>query len=206
MTNEEIQRTMEFILAGQARFDARMEKDEARTIRLEGAFVTLVEIARITDDRQDKTDQSVGTFDEKLSALADAQILSEAKLGGVAEAQARFDARMEKDEARIARLDDAFVTLVEIARITDERQDKTDQRVDTLARLEEAFVTVVEIARIAELRQDKTDQRVDSFDDRIEAMMSLTDAKLAELAQRLKALIDVVERYMSKGNNVTPQK
>ena len=44
MTNEEIQRTMEFILQGQARFDARMEKDEARLARLEDAFVTLVEM------------------------------------------------------------------------------------------------------------------------------------------------------------------
>lgn len=33
MTNEEIQRTMELILQGQARFDARMEKDEARTAK-----------------------------------------------------------------------------------------------------------------------------------------------------------------------------
>ena len=88
--------------------------------------------------------------------------------------QARFDARMEKDEARILRLEDAFVTLVEIARITDERQDKTDQRVDR-------------------------------FEDRLEAMMPLTDAKLAELAQRLDALIHIVERYINKGNNGTPQ-
>ena len=171
MTSEEIQRTMEFILAGQARFDARMEKDEARIARLEDAFGTLVELARITDERQDKTDQRVDTFEEKLSALADAQLISEAKL---AEAQARFDARMEKDEAQIARLEDAFVTLVEIARITDERQDRTDQRVDR-------------------------------SDERSGLAMSLTDAKLAELGQRLNALIDVVERYITKGDNGTPQ-
>jgi hypothetical protein len=105
----------------------------------------------------------------------------------ILQGQARFDARMEKDEARITRLEDAFVTLVEIARITDERQDKTDQRVDALARLEDAFVTLVEIARITDERQDKTDQRVDTFD------------------EKLSALIDVVERYITKGNNGTPR-
>lgn len=88
--------------------------------------------------------------------------------------QARFDARMEKDEARIARLEEAFVTLVEIARITDQRQDKTGQRVDR-------------------------------SDERLGLTMPLTDAKLAELGQRLNALIDVVERYTTKGNNGTPQ-
>jgi hypothetical protein len=36
-------------------------------------------------------------------------------------------------------------------------------------------------------------------------MMALTDAKLAELGQRLNALIEVVERYITKGNNGTPQ-
>lgn len=174
MTNEEIQRTMEFILAGQARFDARMEKDEARIARLEDAFVTLVELARITDERQDKTDQRVDTFEEKLSALAEAQRVSETKLRVLAEAETRLVARTEKDAARIARLDAAFVTLVEVARITDERQDKTDQRVDR-------------------------------SDERLGLTMSLTDAKLAELGQRLNALIDVVERYITKGNNGTPQ-
>ena len=88
--------------------------------------------------------------------------------------QARFDARMEKDEDRIAQLEAAFVTLVELARITDERQDRMDQRVDR-------------------------------FEDRLEAMMPLTDAKLAELAQRLDALIHIVELYISKGNNDAPQ-
>jgi hypothetical protein len=84
MTNEELQRTMEFIIEHQARFAARMEEDEGRIARLEGAFVTLVEIARITDERQDKTDQRVDRFDEKLTALADAQLLSEGKLAELA--------------------------------------------------------------------------------------------------------------------------
>lgn len=136
MTNEEIQRTMELILQGQARFHARMEKDEARIARTM-EFILL--------------------------------------------GQARFDARTAKDEARIARLEDAFVTLVEIARITDERQDKTDQRVDT-------------------------------FDAKLSALADaqlISEVKLAEVQaygeQRLNALIDVVERYITKGNSGTPQ-
>ncbi|HYV06813.1 MAG TPA: hypothetical protein VFB82_19615 [Blastocatellia bacterium] len=80
MTNEEIQRTMEFILEGQARFDARVAKDEERVVRLEEAFLMLVEIARITDERQDETDQRISRFDEKLTALADAQLVSQSEL------------------------------------------------------------------------------------------------------------------------------
>ena len=98
----------------------------------------------------------------------------------ILEQQAQFASRIGKDEARLARLEDAFVTLVELARIADERQDKTDE------------------SAVA-------------FNERLDTMMSLTDSKLAELAdaqahtdRRLNALIDVVERYISKGNNGAP--
>jgi len=87
MTNEEIQRTMEFILEGQARFDARAAKDEERIARLDEALLTLVEIARITDDRQDESDQRhddsdqrMHRFDEKLTAVVDAQLVSQNQL------------------------------------------------------------------------------------------------------------------------------
>ncbi len=117
----------------------------------------------------------------------------------ILEGQARFDARMEKHEARIAR---TMEFLLEGQARFDARTAKDEARI---ARLEEAFVTLVEIARITDERQDKTDQRVDRSDERLGLAMSLTDAKLAELAKRLNALIDVVERYITKGNNGTPQ-
>ena len=50
MSNEEMQKTIEFILVHQAQFVTRMEKDEVRLTRLEDAFATLVNIARITDE------------------------------------------------------------------------------------------------------------------------------------------------------------
>ena len=103
MTNEEMRRTMEFILDGQARFDARMELDEGRLAKLEGAFVTLVEIARITDERQDNTDQRVDRFDEKLTALADAQLLSEGRLAELAQ---RLNAFIDVVERYIGKGDD----------------------------------------------------------------------------------------------------
>jgi len=103
MTNEEMQRTMEFILDGQARFDARMEQDEGRIAKLEGAFVTLVEIARITDERQDNTDKRVDRFDEKLTALADAQLLSEGRLAELAQ---RLNAFIDVVERYIGMGDD----------------------------------------------------------------------------------------------------
>jgi len=71
---------MEFILEGQARYDARVAKDEERLTRLEEALLTLVEIARMTDERQDETDQRVDRFDSKLTALAEAQLVSQFEL------------------------------------------------------------------------------------------------------------------------------
>lgn len=73
-------------------------------------------------------------------------------------------------------------------------------------------MTLVEIARITDERQDKTDQRVDTFDKKPSALADaqlISSAKLAEAQaygeQRLNAHIDVVERYITKGNNGTPQ-
>ena len=126
------------------------------------------------------------------------------------EHQAQFVARVEKNEARLTRLEDAFVTLVELARIADERLDRADERMnkvdERMDRAENTLVTLVELARIA-------DERIDTFDEKMAVILEAqarTDAKLAEIAEaqvhtdeRLNALIDVVDRYIRKGNNNT---
>lgn len=53
MTNEEIQRTMEFILEQQAQYAARMQRDESRLTRLEDAFVTLEQMAKLNGNAGD---------------------------------------------------------------------------------------------------------------------------------------------------------
>ena len=78
--------------------------------------------------------------------------------------EAQYAARFERDEARLARLEESFTMLVELARGADERQDTIGETMATLshtmnelvqrmitdesrlARLEESFAMLVELA------------------------------------------------------------
>lgn len=108
MTNEEMKKTMELILEQQAQFVIRMERDEARLVRLEDAFATLVSIARITDDRLDVLESGLRTLTEKMTTLAEAH-------ERLAEAQARTDARMTELAESQAHSDQRLNALIEAA-------------------------------------------------------------------------------------------
>ncbi|HEU0144068.1 MAG TPA: hypothetical protein VFQ47_04720 [Nitrososphaera sp.] len=85
MTNEEIQKTMEFILEQQAQFAANIQKlqeerirDDSRLRRLEESFQLLVQLAQSTDTRLSTLESNMATLaeaqahtDERLSALID---------------------------------------------------------------------------------------------------------------------------------------
>jgi hypothetical protein len=64
-----------------------------------------------------------------MSNLADAQDRREAALSD--KVSPLVDAQM-RTEAHVARLENAFVTLAELAQSMDERMDSSDQRVDVL--------------------------------------------------------------------------
>lgn len=81
------------------------------------------------------------------------------------EQQAQFASRVQKDEDRLARLENAFVTLTEVVRSADERMDTFDTHLNTLSG----------------------------------KMSDLAEAQV-HTEQRLNALIDVVERYISGQN------
>lgn len=90
MTNEEIQKTMEFILEQQAQFATRMEKDEGRLTRLEDAFVTLVEIARVADERLDRVEERLGILSQKMAELVEAQAHTEERLNSLINVVERY--------------------------------------------------------------------------------------------------------------------
>ena len=94
MNNEEIQRTMEFILAQQAQFAANIQqlqeeriRDTPRFTRLEDSFQLLVRLAENTDLRLDRVDSNSSKFEIKMSAL-------EANMAALAEAQTHTDERL----------------------------------------------------------------------------------------------------------------
>jgi hypothetical protein len=94
MTNEELQKTMQFIVEQQAQFTANFqrmeeafqksenarEKDSARTTRLEESFQLLVQLAE--------------SHDERLVALAEAQLRTNEQIVAINERTAETDERL----------------------------------------------------------------------------------------------------------------
>jgi ATP:corrinoid adenosyltransferase len=101
MTNEEMEKTMQFILEQQAQFttnfqkiEAAREKDEearkkdsARITRLEESFQLLVQLAQNHDER-------LVTLDERLVTLAEAQIRTSEQIAAMNERTAETDERL----------------------------------------------------------------------------------------------------------------
>ena len=90
MTNEEIQRTMEFILEQQAQFVANMQRLQEerltagpRLARLEESFQLLVQLAQTTDTRLDVVDSNMAELKSSMAALAAAQAHSEQRLSAL---------------------------------------------------------------------------------------------------------------------------
>ena len=125
---------------------------------------------------------------------------------------------MENYDARVSRLEDAFVMVIDIARRSEERLDKLEDSVKGdkahIARLEHAFATVTEFAKAMDERLDSTDRRVDDLRgilrEEVEALTgkiaALVDAQirtethLAELAETQavsdRKLVDLAEAHL----------
>ena len=87
MTNEEMQKTMEFILEQQAQFAVNIHRlqeerlrDHPRLARLEDSFQLLVQLAQSTDTQFDTLESNHVTLEPNMAALAAAQAHSEERL------------------------------------------------------------------------------------------------------------------------------
>ena len=85
-----MRKTIEFILEQQAQFVTRMERDEARLTRLEDAFTTLVNIARITDERLDTMESRLSTLAESMATLAEAEAHTDQRLSALIDVVERY--------------------------------------------------------------------------------------------------------------------
>ena len=90
MTNEEMQKTMEFILEHQAQFAVSIQRlqeervrDQPRLIRLEESFHLLVQLAQNTDARFDSLESNMVQLESYMVALAAAQTQSEERLSAL---------------------------------------------------------------------------------------------------------------------------
>jgi len=94
MTNEEIQRTMEFILGQQAQFAANIQllqeeriRDSPRLTRLEESFQLLVRVAESTDPRLDRLESNTSAVEANMAGL-------EASMAALVVAQTHTDERL----------------------------------------------------------------------------------------------------------------
>jgi chromosome segregation ATPase len=90
MTNEEIQKTMEFILEQQAQFAVNIQRlqeerlrDNPRLTRLEESFQLLAQLAQTTDTRLDTLESNMSTLETNMTALAAAQTHTDERLGAL---------------------------------------------------------------------------------------------------------------------------
>jgi chaperonin cofactor prefoldin len=108
MTNEELEKRVEFIIEHQAQLTAKVEElaaiqsqSEIRLSRVEESFVLLVQMAKITDSRLDTLTQNVDTLTEKVIALTDAQKNTDERLNTLIGVVERYisEGRNGKSEA-----------------------------------------------------------------------------------------------------------
>jgi hypothetical protein len=120
MTNEEIQRTMEFILEQQAQFAASIQRaeeqrirDTPRLTRLEESFQSLTELAQITDWRLDRLEEHQIYDNERLTNLEDSyQLLIQIA---------------QNSEGRLDRIEDSHQVLVQLAQKMDIRLERLER-------------------------------------------------------------------------------
>ena len=94
MTNEEMHRTMEFIVEQQAQFAANIQRlqeerirDNPRLTRLEESFQLLVQLAQTTDFRLDRLESTTFTLESTTFTL-------ESNMAALAAAQTHTDERL----------------------------------------------------------------------------------------------------------------
>jgi chromosome segregation ATPase len=181
-----------------------------RLARVEDSFVLLVQMARLTDERLD-------AFENRFSEVVE-------WLGGKVDTLVDVQA---DQHTRLVRVEDSFVLLVQMAKLTEERLDAFENRFsevvewlggkDTLVeaqadqqprlvRVEDSFVLLVQMAKLTDERLDAFENRFSEFDSRFSdigaRLITLSDhiATLAKVQsqsdERLNTFIDTVERYV----------
>ena len=75
MSDEDLRRAIEFLVEQQSRYSTRLDRDESRLTRLEDAFVTLVELARVSNERTTMAtlSQAMDNLAKRMITLAEAQ-------------------------------------------------------------------------------------------------------------------------------------
>lgn len=133
MSDEDLRRAIDFLAEQQSLYAAKLERDQPRLARLEEAFLILVQLAQLTDERMDDFSETMSTLSrtiddqvKRMIELAEAQAHANKKIAELAESQAHADRKIaELAEAQTW----ATRKLAELA----EAQMRTDARVNRLS-------------------------------------------------------------------------
>lgn len=192
LTNEEMQRAMEFIIQQQAQYGARIERDESRLARLEEYFQVLVELARGADERYDTMGESMATLSHTMNELVRRTITSGERLD-------QDTARFERDEARLAGVEESITMLAELARRADERQDTMGETMATLSHtmneLALSLRMVLEVQSQTDARVTELARRTDERSDQDAARVERDAAQLARLEESFTMLVELAHRH-----------
>ena len=146
MTDEERQRTMDFILEQQARMDGHVAElqeyrkhNEPQWDAFQRSFVQLVELTRIMDERMDHGDLRVTALEVRSDVLETRSAAFEAAMARLAVAQAEADEKVSALAAAGVRTDEQIKELAASGARTDEQmrelavaQAHADERVGAL--------------------------------------------------------------------------
>ena len=101
MTNEDRQRTMDFILQQQAKFAASIERleeerirDQPRQAELEKSFQTVVELLRIQESRLDRSESRLDRTEVDTAGVKERTKTLEINMAALAVTQAHADERL----------------------------------------------------------------------------------------------------------------
>lgn len=125
MTNEEMQRAMEFIVEQQAQFAASIQRAEEQRIRdiprltrLEESFLALTQLAQQTDER--------------LDAMAHSQEVLFHLVQNSDERLERLEAQRIQDNERVSRLEDSHQRMEDSHQVLIQLAQKMDVRLERL--------------------------------------------------------------------------
>ena len=122
MTNEEMQKTMEFILGQQAQFSINVQRlqeqqlrDAPRLTHLEDSFKLLVQLAENTESRLDELESRTARLEINAEAFAEGFKDVNAKINMLVDSQIRTDEHLRRTDEQL--------------RLTDEHLRRTDENV-----------------------------------------------------------------------------
>ena len=191
MTNEELERKMEFIVEHQAQFASDIQQLGDAQARTEQNLVRTEQVvsglANVVDQGLRVTQEGFRDVNAKIDVLVNSQI-------ALTQAQSRTEENLKNTDAKIDALVDSQIALTEAQSRTDENLKRTDEN---LKRTDENLKRTDENLK-------RTDENLKDVNAKIEALtqaQSRTEENINRTGENLKNLIALVDRYLREGRN-----